>query len=99
MTTIGDNLQSVRTRIATACAAAGRRADSVALLAVSKTFGPEAVREAPKMEQVWCELSSLVDGQVLVAHNARFDIGVLVARSTLMMVSSALTWPPLCTSR
>lgn len=46
MTTIGDNLQSVRTRIATACAAAGRNAASVALLAVSKTFGPEAVREA-----------------------------------------------------
>lgn len=40
---------------------------------------PEAVREAPTMEQVWSELSSLVDGQVLVAHNARFDIGVLVA--------------------
>jgi pyridoxal phosphate enzyme (YggS family) len=46
MTTIGDNLQSVRTRIATACAASGRDAGSVALLAVSKTFGPEAVREA-----------------------------------------------------
>eukprot|EP01034_Spumella_vulgaris_P007162 gene7162-9123_t len=46
MTTIGDNLQSVRTRIATACAAAGRGPDSVALLAVSKTFGPEAVRDA-----------------------------------------------------
>jgi pyridoxal phosphate enzyme (YggS family) len=46
MTTIGDNLQSVRTRIATACSAAGRGADSVTLLAVSKTFGPEAVREA-----------------------------------------------------
>lgn len=40
---------------------------------------PDAVRDAPTMEQVWCELSSLVDGQVLVAHNARFDIGVLVA--------------------
>ena len=46
MTTIGDNLQSVRTRIATACAAAGRGTDSVTLLAVSKTFGPEAVRDA-----------------------------------------------------
>ncbi len=46
MTTIGDNLQSVRTRIATACAAAGRDAGSVTLLAVSKTFGPDAVREA-----------------------------------------------------
>jgi len=46
MTTIGDNLQSVRTRIATACEAAGRGAGSVTLLAVSKTFGPEAVRDA-----------------------------------------------------
>ena len=40
---------------------------------------PADVRDAPTMEQVWCELSSIIDGQVLVAHNARFDIGVLVA--------------------
>ncbi len=46
MTTIAANLQSVRTRIATACAAAGRPVTDVTLLAVSKTFGPEAVREA-----------------------------------------------------
>lgn len=46
MTTIADKLQSVRARIAQACMAAGRAPDAVALLAVSKTFGPEAVREA-----------------------------------------------------
>jgi pyridoxal phosphate enzyme (YggS family) len=46
MTMIADNLHHVRTRITTACAAAGRSPDSVALLAVSKTFGPQAVREA-----------------------------------------------------
>ena len=46
MTTIADNLQLVRVRIATACAAAGRPVNDVTLLAVSKTFGPEAVREA-----------------------------------------------------
>lgn len=46
MTTIAANLQSVRTRIATACASAGRPVRDVTLLAVSKTFGPEAVREA-----------------------------------------------------
>ncbi len=46
MTTIADNLQSVRERIATACVAAGRDPRSVALLAVSKTFGAQAVREA-----------------------------------------------------
>ncbi len=40
---------------------------------------PADVIDAPNMEQVWSELSAIVDGQVLVAHNARFDIGVLVA--------------------
>lgn len=46
MTTIRNNLQSVRERVAAACAAANRPAQDVTLLAVSKTFGPEAVREA-----------------------------------------------------
>lgn len=46
MTTIGNNLQGVRVRIATACAQAGRDVRSVALLAVSKTFDAGAVREA-----------------------------------------------------
>jgi pyridoxal phosphate enzyme (YggS family) len=46
MTMIGDDLQQVRNRIARACAAEGRDAAKVRLLAVSKTFGPEAVREA-----------------------------------------------------
>jgi PLP dependent protein len=46
MTTIADNLQSVRRRIADACAAAGRDVNEVTLLPVSKTFGPDAVREA-----------------------------------------------------
>lgn len=43
---IHNNLQDVRARIAQACLAAGREPGAVALLAVSKTFGPEAVREA-----------------------------------------------------
>lgn len=46
MTTIGSNLQAVRERIAAACAGAQRAVTEVTLLAVSKTFGPEAVREA-----------------------------------------------------
>lgn len=46
MTTIADNLQSVHRRIAAACAAAHRGVGEVQLLAVSKTFGPEAIREA-----------------------------------------------------
>jgi PLP dependent protein len=46
MNTIAQNLEQLHARIARACAAAGRDVGSVALLAVSKTFGPEAVREA-----------------------------------------------------
>ena len=46
MTTILNNLQRVHERIAAACAGAQRPVDEVTLLAVSKTFGPEAVREA-----------------------------------------------------
>lgn len=46
MTTIADNLQRVRERIAAACADAGRDVNEVTLLAVSKTFGPDDVRAA-----------------------------------------------------
>lgn len=40
---------------------------------------PADVQSAPGMDGVWRELSQLVEGQVLLAHNARFDIGVLLA--------------------
>jgi len=43
---IAEKLHSVRERIAAACAAAQREVTEVTLLAVSKTFGPDAVREA-----------------------------------------------------
>ncbi len=43
---IADKLARVHERIASACAGAGRPVQSVTLLVVSKTFGPEAVREA-----------------------------------------------------
>ena len=46
MGNIEENLEAVRARIAAACARAGRPADAVRLLAVSKTYGPEAVRAA-----------------------------------------------------
>ena len=52
MTTIASNLQAVRERIATACTSAGRSVEDVTLLAVSKTFGPGAVREAHAAGQV-----------------------------------------------
>ena len=43
---IADNLAAVRGQIAAACARAGRAGESVRLLAVSKTYGPAAVRAA-----------------------------------------------------
>ena len=46
MSSIGANLQAVRQRIESALQAAGRPANSVRLVGVSKTFGPAAVREA-----------------------------------------------------
>ncbi len=46
MTTIAYNLQAVRTAIAEAAVRAGRSTDEVTLLAVSKTFAHDAIREA-----------------------------------------------------
>ncbi|WP_114467726.1 YggS family pyridoxal phosphate-dependent enzyme [Pseudorhodoferax soli] len=46
MTSIRNNLQQVRDRMATACARAGRPVDSVQLLAVSKTMPLPSVLEA-----------------------------------------------------
>jgi pyridoxal phosphate enzyme (YggS family) len=46
MATIQNNIQQVHTRMNAACAAAQRPLYSVGLLCVSKTFSPQAVREA-----------------------------------------------------
>jgi PLP dependent protein len=46
MATIPINIQQVRTRIRGACAAAQRPLNSVRLLCVSKTYGPQVVRQA-----------------------------------------------------
>lgn len=43
---ISESLQAVKQRIAAACVAAGRAPDAVRLLAVSKTFPAETVRQA-----------------------------------------------------
>ena len=45
MNTLQDNLRSVQSRIAAACVACGRDPSEVTLLAVSKTFGADAVQE------------------------------------------------------
>src|SRR3569832_56860 len=46
MTMFRDNLQSVRERIREACAGARRDVNEITVLAVSKTFGPDTVRDA-----------------------------------------------------
>ncbi len=46
MTTIANNLQQLRARLQQACTHAGRAPQAVTLLAVSKTFGADAVLEA-----------------------------------------------------
>ncbi|MFY3383237.1 YggS family pyridoxal phosphate-dependent enzyme [Paracidovorax sp. MALMAid1276] len=51
MTTIANNLQQVLGRMQHACAAAGRVPGTVGLLAVSKTFGADAVLQAANAGQ------------------------------------------------
>jgi PLP dependent protein len=46
MSTILINLKAIRDRIATVCKTTGRALDTIELLAVSKTFSAQAVREA-----------------------------------------------------
>lgn len=52
MSSIANNLQQVQSRIAAAAGHSGRSAASVQLLAVSKTFGAEAVLEAVQAGQL-----------------------------------------------
>lgn len=46
---IADNLQQLRDRISRRCAASGRRIDGIKLIAVSKFFGINAIKEANKL--------------------------------------------------
>jgi PLP dependent protein len=46
MSAIGENIAKVQEQIASACRRAGRAAEEVKLLAISKTFPPESIREA-----------------------------------------------------
>ncbi len=43
---------------------------------------PEQVADQPEWDQLWPEIWSMIDGRVLIAHNASFDLRVLCA--TLM---------------
>lgn len=52
MSETADNLMEVRERIAAACSRAGREPDTVELVAVSKTFPADSVREAMEAGQM-----------------------------------------------
>jgi len=43
---VAENVRNIRARIEAACHRAGRSVDSVTLIAVAKTFGPELFEEA-----------------------------------------------------
>jgi len=47
------NIDSIRQRVAAACGRAGRDANHVTLLAVSKTHPPESIRAAVECGQLW----------------------------------------------
>ncbi|MBI2772512.1 MAG: YggS family pyridoxal phosphate-dependent enzyme [Burkholderiales bacterium] len=74
MTTIRNNLQSVHQRIAAACRAAGRDVNEVTLLAVSKTFGPDAVREAHEAGQAAFGENYIQEGVEKIALLAGLDL-------------------------
>ena len=77
MTIIVRNLQGVRDRITTACFAAGRKPDSVRLLAVSKTFSADAV------------LDAMSDGQRVFGENY---IAEGVEKITALREHAGLQW-------
>ncbi|MBC8008256.1 MAG: YggS family pyridoxal phosphate-dependent enzyme [Prolixibacteraceae bacterium] len=67
MTTIAARLQAVRSRIATAAAAAGRSPQDIRLIAVSKTFAPAAISEAHGARQTVFGESYVQEAQAKIA--------------------------------
>ncbi len=74
MTTISTNLQAVRARIAAAAQLAGRAVEDILLLAVSKTFPPERIREAAQAGQFAFGENYLQESQGKIAALA--DLGL-----------------------
>jgi pyridoxal phosphate enzyme (YggS family) len=101
MAMIADNLIRVRERIANACAAAGRPVQSVTLLAVSKTFGADAVVEAVAAGQHRFGENYVLEGVEKIAalsalpeHRARLEwhlIGPLQSNKT-RIVAEQFDW-------
>lgn len=80
MSLIPQNLQAVHDRIAAAALAAGRDPREVSLLAVSKTFGPEAVAAAAQA------------GQRAFGENYLQEALDKIAAVRTMLPDSALAW-------
>ena len=98
MGSIGSNLQEVKRRVETACVGAARDANTVTLLAVSKTFGADAVREALAAgQQAFGEnyvQEALAKIEVLSAQRAQIEwhlIGPLQSNKT-RPVAEAFDW-------
>ena len=85
MTTIEQNLHLVRDRIATACRAAGRAPNSVRLLAVSKTFGADAVIAALTAGQ-------RAFGENYVAEGVEKILALRVWCASHSLAADALEW-------
>jgi PLP dependent protein len=73
MAMIADNLCALRERVARACLAAGRSVQSVTLVAVSKTVGDVAVREAHAAGQLRFGENYVQEGveKILALHDLR----------------------------
>ncbi|MEO7159969.1 MAG: YggS family pyridoxal phosphate-dependent enzyme [Polaromonas sp.] len=89
MTTIAHHLRLVRDRIHAACLAAGRDPASVRLLAVSKTFGADAVIEAMAAGQLAFGENYIAEGVEKVKALRRWQEGE-AARSGV--AANALEW-------
>lgn len=78
MTTIEQQLQQIRQRMNAACALVRRAPDTVSLLAVSKTFGPDAVAQAADAGQRQFGENYIQEGvdkkQALASHPAHAEL-------------------------
>ncbi|MBK8527950.1 MAG: YggS family pyridoxal phosphate-dependent enzyme [Rubrivivax sp.] len=98
MGSIIGNLQEVRQRIRSACTAAGRSENSVTLLAVSKTFDADAVRQAQAagqsafgenyVQEALAKIEALADLRPLLQWHL---IGPLQSNKT-RVVAEAFDW-------
>lgn len=68
MNTISYHLQSIQARIVQICEQAGRSSDSVQLLAVSKTFGVEAIQEGIDAGQLAFGENYVAEGVSKIQH-------------------------------